>query len=226
MTIVPPSIASSTGSDPEIIRLLSGSLEEFLLFSGQDLRWLLDMGHDICDPRLKRGTLRVWDGSQATWVGTNLSGPLTASLYRYDIENIISLSKISARRRRSVTRSSGDPGAMANEVKGRDSNLCWVSRESSERQLINSHICPKRMGDHLFRIIYRDFVSPLATPISIYDAICGITLSRFMDAYFDMYELGLRHTPQPEVRCFFIVFYSELLIHKLRIQRGTHAIFL
>ena len=226
ITTAPPNIASSSGSDPEIIHLLSGCLEDFLLYSGQDSHWLLDIGHDICDPHLKRGTLRVWDGSQAIWASTNLSDPLTASLYCYDIENIISLSKISVHRRRSITTSSGDAGEMANQVKGRDGNQCWVSSESSEMQLINSHICPKRMGDHLLRTIFHDFVSPLATPISVYNAICGITLSRFMDAYFNMYELGLRHAPQPEVRCSFIVFYSELLIHKLRIQRGTHAIFL
>jgi hypothetical protein len=50
------------------------------------------------------------------------------------------------------------------------------------------------MGDHIFCKVYSSFVS---TPpaLSIYDEICGITLSRNLDDLFDTYELGLRLVP-------------------------------
>jgi len=40
--------------------LLHGPLADFLLFSRREKsKWLIDIAHDICDPRQKRGKLRV-----------------------------------------------------------------------------------------------------------------------------------------------------------------------
>jgi hypothetical protein len=48
----------------------------------------------------------------------------------------------------------------------------------------NSHVCPKRMGDHLSRVVYNSFVSTLPA-LSIDDEIWGITVWRL--------TLGLAH---------------------------------
>jgi len=177
--------------------LLSGALDEFLLFSRQEnSQWLIDVAHDICDPALRRGSLEVLDetGQTAMWRVVTPAEPLIASVYFYIIQDVVSLSKISARSSRSQTEATGYPSTMAGRVKARDGGQCWVSRSISP--LMNSHLCPKRMGDHLLQVVYRAFVGTPPTDLSIYHERCGITLNRNLDAWFDTYELGLRLVAQ------------------------------
>jgi len=192
MTTGPPNPTSSSTSD--FTCLLSGPLDDFLLYSRQEQsQWLIDVAHDICDPALKRGSLQVWDAAGEVRRKVNPTEPLTASTYLYDIQAVASLSKISERVGRSRTRASasGNASTMANRVKQRDGQRCWVTR--MDFPITNSHICPKRMGDHLLRVVYSAFVSAPPPPtLSIYDEICGITLDRNNDACFGAYELGLR----------------------------------
>ena len=62
------------------------------------------------------------------------------------------------------------------------------------------------MGDHLLRVVYRDFV-PTPPAVSIYDEICGITLTVGLNTQFDQYELGLRLVA-PVRRPSLLFFYS------------------
>ena len=117
---------------------------------------------------------------------------LFRSIYRYDLPVgiTVGLSKISQRVRKSVTTATGNASTMADRVKERDGQ-CWVT--ATDDPLVNSHICPKRMGDHVGRIIFRTFTSlPLLTNLSIYNEIFGLCLSETLDAWFDKYEMGLR----------------------------------
>ncbi|KAH9979724.1 hypothetical protein BJV74DRAFT_858012, partial [Russula compacta] len=147
--------------------LLAGPFTDFLHYSGPDSQWLIEIAHDICDPALKRGALLVRDvAGPVMWRTVNGTDPLTASTYLCTAST------------------------MASRVKQRD-RQCWVTK--MEDPLINSHICPKRMGDHLLRIVYRDFVSTLTPPtLSIYDEMCGISLTPNLDQLFDKYRFGLR----------------------------------
>ncbi len=199
----PPNPASTSA----FTILLSGALEDFLLYSGREQsQWLIDLAHDICDPAQKRGTLRVWDAAGEVWRNVNPTDPLTSSAYLYDVQAVISLSKISARAGRSKTSASGNGATMANRVKQRDGEQCWVTRNIYPTR--NSHVCPKRMGDHVLRIVYRNFVpTPLPPALSIYDEICGITLTSLIDVPFDNYELGLRFVA-PVRRPSFLIFYT------------------
>jgi len=53
--------------------LLSGPLDNFLLYSGQEQsQWLVDIAHDICDPALERGSLRMWDAAGGTLIPLTL----------------------------------------------------------------------------------------------------------------------------------------------------------
>lgn len=175
----------------DLTGLLIGPLNDFLLYSSDERsQWLIDISHDICDPRQKRGQLQVWDVTIDQWRVVDPSEHLIAARYLYDIQVVVSLSKISRRDRISVTSATGYASTMANRVKTRDSERCWVS--SATFSNVNSHVCPKRMGDHLLCIIYRDFVSTPPPTLSIYDEICGITLAPVLDCWFDTYELGLR----------------------------------
>ena len=187
--------------------LLGGPLNDFLLYSGQEhSQWLIDIAHDICDPALKRGSLQVWDETGQLWRTVNPVDPLIASIYLYDVRVVVSLSKISRRQDRSRTSATGYPSTMANRVWQRDGQSCWVSGAPSRNK--NSHVCPKRMGDHLLHIIYRDFVSTTPSPVlSIYHEMCGITLSPNLDILFDEYELGLRFV-SPVRSSSFLVFYN------------------
>jgi hypothetical protein len=220
--------AMMTGTNPTspsgLTCLLSGPLDDFLLYSRQERsQWLIDIAHDICDPALKRGSLQVWDAAGEMRRNVNPTEPLTASRYHYDVQAIASLSKISERVGRSRTTVSGNASTMANRVKQRDGQQCWVTRMDSP--ITNSHICPKRMGDHLLRVVYSAFVSAPPPPtLSIYDEICGITLDRNLDAWFDTYELGLRLVA-PVRSSSFLVFYSKSLIHEFRIgMNATHFV--
>ncbi|KAH9967172.1 hypothetical protein BC827DRAFT_1172030 [Russula dissimulans] len=179
LTTHPP--PNTTSSD--FIRLLSGPLNDFLLYTHRrQSNWLIDIAHDICDPAAKRGSLRIWTGRE--WKIVARQDRLRASVYLYDVPEgvVVSLSKISAREGRSRISSGGNASTMADNVKTRDGQ-CWVK----------VHLCPKRMGDDLARVVFDTFVStPRPTTLSIYDEIYGITLSLTLDVWFDKYELGMR----------------------------------
>jgi hypothetical protein len=147
----------------------------------------------------------VCDVSGERWRDVNFTDPPTASTYLYDIGAAVSLTKISERSGKSKTSAGGNASMMANRVKERDGQQCWVTR--SDYPSTNSHVCPKRMGDHLLRVIYNTFVSKPPPALSIYDETCGITLSRILDIPFDTYELGLRLVG-PVRSPFILIFYS------------------
>ena len=191
----------------EFTCLHSGSPDNFLHYSGQEKsQWLIDIAHDMCDPALKRGSLQVWDAAGETWRSVNPTDPLTRSTYLYDIQDIVSLTKISKRAGKTISSAIGDASTMANSVMRRDGQQCWVTRTTDP--ITNSHVCPKRMGDHLLRVVYNAFVSTPPPALSIYDEICGITLSMVLDAWFDAYEFGLR--PVAPVRSHFFFSYSTV----------------
>lgn len=171
------------------IRLLSGTLAEFLQYSGADAsRWLINTAHDLCDPKHRRGSLYILRGEE--WVLVVDADPLTASQYLYHLGPgvTVGLSKISRRAGRSRTSTIGNASTMANHVMQRDGK-CWVTR--ARRILINSHICPKRMGDHTARNILRTFTTlDPSADVSIFDEIFGLNLISYLDGLFDVYELG------------------------------------
>ena len=153
---------------------------------------MIDLAHDICDPANHRGSLLVWKEPQQQWCPVATTDPLTVSIYRYDLPVgiMVGLSKISRRVRKSVTTATGDASTMADRVKERDGQ-CWVT--AVDDPLVNSHICPKRMGDHVGRIIFHTFTSlPPKKNLSIYNEIFGLSLSETLGAWFDKYEMGLR----------------------------------
>ncbi len=121
MTTSPPNPTSF------FICLLSGPLNDFLRYSRQEhSKWLIDIAHDICDPALKRGSLRMWDAAGEIWKDVIPTDPLTASNYYYDVQAVISLTRISERVNKSKTEASGYASTMANRVKQRDRRQCWV----------------------------------------------------------------------------------------------------
>ena len=179
-------------STPSIC-LLRGPLYDFVRYSRQEAsKWLIDLAHDICDPAHHRGSLLVWKEPRQQWRPVATRDPLTASSYRYDLPVgiTVGLSKISRRVGKSVTAATGNASTMGDRVKGRDGQ-CWVT--AADDPLVNSHICPKRMGDHVGRIVFRTFTSLSPPPnLSIYNEIFGLCLSRTVDAWFNKYEMGLR----------------------------------
>ncbi|KAJ7911576.1 hypothetical protein B0H13DRAFT_1614421, partial [Mycena leptocephala] len=185
----------NTSPTTHSICLLSGPLGEFLGYSRQEAsKWLIDLAHDICDPANLRGSLLQWRPVANT-------DPLSASIYRYDLPVgiTVGLSKISHRVRKSITTATGNASTMADRVKRRDAQ-CWVTGVYDPP--VNSHICPKRMGDHIGRIVFRTFTSLAPRPnLSIYDEIFGLTLSETFDAWFDKYKMGLRCVSPNHYEC-------------------------
>ncbi|KAJ6544088.1 hypothetical protein B0H19DRAFT_1076252 [Mycena capillaripes] len=202
--LAPPNTNATSTTD--FIRLLSRPRDDFLKYSRQEhSKWLIDMAHDICDPAAMRGSLVVWDQTARRWRIVIPTDPLTTSIYLYDVPVgiILGLSKLSTRVGKSVTTGSmtGNTSTMGDRVKRRD-EVCRVTKFRDP--LINSHICPKHMGDPLARFTLRNFspVSPLILPsLSIYDEIFGLSLTKNLDAYFSKYELGLRFVSANHYEC-------------------------
>ncbi|KAJ7735534.1 hypothetical protein DFH07DRAFT_753812 [Mycena maculata] len=182
------------------LTLLSGPLEELVKYSrAEQSNWLIDIAHDICGPAAMRGSLFVWKLDAMQWSSVAPTGPLAASVYTYRLPAgvVVGLSKICGRTHRSVT---GNANTMASRFKRRD-GVCWATGVRSP--IINSYICPKRMGGHWARVIYRTF-SPTSPPIpnmSIYDERFGLTFSVAIDAYFNVYKLGLRAVGVNQYQC-------------------------
>ncbi len=195
---------SNPSSPDDETCLLHGRLADFLLFSHREKsKWLINIAHDICDPGQKRGKLRVWDKAARTWKDVSATDRLTGSDYLYDVQDMISLTKISHRENKSKTTATGNASTMANRVKGRDREQCWVTR--GEDAIANSHVCPKRMGDHLVRDVYRTFESTsLPSGFSIFHEMCGITLIHHLDHYFDKYQFGLRYVEPVQISSFHV----------------------
>ncbi|KAF8888723.1 hypothetical protein CPB84DRAFT_1684086 [Gymnopilus junonius] len=233
--VAPPTISNDTlavtamtpgpnsPSTPSIC-LLRGPLDDVLRYSRQEAsKWLMDLAHDICDPAGHRGSLLVWKEPQQQWRPVATTDPLTASIYRYDLPVgiTVGLSKISQRGGKSVTTPTGNASAMADRVKERDGQ-CWVT--AIYAPLSNSHICPKRMGDHVGRIIFRTFTSlPLPPNLSIYNEIFGLCLSMTLDVWFDNYEMGLRFVSPNNYECHMFAIEPANMKDTLlgRLQRPT-----
>ena len=197
--------------------LLIGPLVDFLCYSNEEKsQWLIDIAHDICDPAQKRGRLIVWRNQD--WQDVHATDPLIASTYHYIVEHTVALTKISARVGRSQTDATGYASTMANRVRNRDGQRCWVTRRFPVR---NSHICPKRMGDHILRVVYNTFIqTPPPPALSIFDEICGISLLLALDYFFDKYEFGLRFIALVR-NSYLLVLHSYSFIHKLRMNMNA-----
>ncbi|KAJ7103054.1 hypothetical protein B0H15DRAFT_191074 [Mycena belliarum] len=205
-TLAATALTPGTASlDIPSLCLLRGTLDDFLQYSRQEAsKWLIDLAHDICDPAERRGSLLAWKEPEKQWRPVSPIDPLTASVYRYDLPTgiTVGLSKISLRVRKSATTLSGQPGTMGDRVRRRD-GMCWVTRMLSP--LSNSHILPKRMGDHLGRLIFGKFTSfgasNLPPPASIYSEVFGVCLTSNLDRYFDTYDMGFRYVSPNIYEC-------------------------
>jgi len=198
--------AMSTTDPPDdhgFTHVLSGPLADFEHYSRHEhSQWLIDIAHDICDPLHKRGTLQVWEEAEGAFRDVIPDEPLIASFYAYLVLGVVALTKISARTGRTRTGTTGNASTMASRVAARDGRRCWVTRHYLRNR--NSHVCPRRMGDHLLRQIYETFVgTPPPPTLSVYDEICGISLNHFIDDLFDTYDLGLRFVAVNQYECHF-----------------------
>lgn len=147
------------GGDP-LLRLLSGRVADLILYARHEhSSWLLDMGHDICDPRDKRGWLLVEDPISRQWSPVQALDPLIPAIYRYVLppNTLVRLSKVSKRSGKSKTSATGSASNMRGGTIGRDRNTCWISGPVDATFLTNSHVCPKRMGNLLARFILVEF---------------------------------------------------------------------
>ena len=215
--------AMTPGNDapPTLVtRLLSGTLADFRQYSGEEAsRWLINIAHDLCDPVECRGTLVVQ--REQGWVRVMDTDLLIASRYQYQLRQgaTICLSKISRQIGHSRTSTTGNASTMANDVMRRDGE-CWVT--GLTHPLINSHICPKRMGDHTARIIVQTFAPgiPFAN-LSIYHEIFGLNLVQQLDHLFDLYQLGFHYIAP--VRTFYFLISKFFTDQPFR--TFTHAMY-
>ncbi|KAJ7655123.1 hypothetical protein DFH06DRAFT_1201664, partial [Mycena polygramma] len=164
--------------------LLAGPVADINHYARQEhAKWLLEIAHDICDPRSMRGSLDVWDPQHQQWSPVLPTDTLISSTYCYN---------------KSVTTTTGGGKTMRAEVLERDES-CWVT--SVDDPVINSHILPKRMGNHLAQDIFETFCGPLTPNSSMFDPIFGLLLSRVLNTYFNSYRLGFRAMAGGQYQC-------------------------
>ncbi|KAJ7132948.1 hypothetical protein C8R46DRAFT_1326449 [Mycena filopes] len=188
---------------PNTLTLLSGPLTEFVRYArAEQSKWLITIAHDLCDPAAMRGSLFVRRPDTTQWSLVGPSDPLIAAVYSYrlPVGVVVGLSKFSGRTNKSKTSRTGDASTMGERVKDRDA-ACWVTRLIDP--LVNSHICPKRMGDHLAGVVYHTFspTSPSIANLSVYDERFDIALSSSLDEYFDTYRMGFRQVGLNQFQC-------------------------
>ncbi|KAJ3754983.1 hypothetical protein EV360DRAFT_50601 [Lentinula raphanica] len=187
-TITPP-------PDPllqnEYTYLLEGELTDFLKLSGnENTQWLIDIAHDLCDPRFKRGSLWVYssDGQDHPVDPTD---PLTPSTYEYRTSVIIHLTKKSNREGKSRSQSWSDAKNMLEALREREGR-CWIT--TATIPITPGHIVPKRTGDAEARLIYEDFTDkPAPAGMTALDPEFGILLDLNMEYWFDDYWIGFRY---------------------------------
>ncbi|KAJ7475696.1 hypothetical protein FB451DRAFT_253371 [Mycena latifolia] len=180
-----------TSSEP-LFSLLSADLHSFLRYTQLERSgWLIDIAHDICDSRFKRGFVVIWDKSGTQWRPVVPTDPLKAALYCYVLPpgTVVGLTKISKRVGKSKTTAAGNASTMRKDVVLRDSK-CWVS---GSHTVTNSHVCPVRMGDHLARHVLDTFCPGFpSSGRQVFDVMFGIALNPSIDTLFDHYKFGLR----------------------------------
>jgi hypothetical protein len=110
---------------------------------------------------------------------------------------LIGLSKISLRNNKSRTNTTGDAGTMRNRVLERDKETCWITAATDGSININSHICPKRMGDAQGAQVLRTFCNVQTPTASVFHPMFGITLNKILDGFFDLYNMGFRRIGWP-----------------------------
>ena len=86
-------------------------------------------------------------GLTSMWRTVNPTEYLMAAVYLYNVNALVSLTKMSHRTAKSTTTTSGDASTMKRYVFARDRRRCWVSR--SIHPNTNSHVCPVRIGDQI-----------------------------------------------------------------------------
>ncbi|KAJ3976529.1 hypothetical protein EV361DRAFT_838118 [Lentinula raphanica] len=170
--------------------LLEGELTDFLVFSGdENAQWLIDIAHDLCDPRFKRGSLWVCSNDNQDHP-VNPTDPLTPSTYEYRTPVIIPITKKSNREGKSRSKSWSDAKNMFEALREREGR-CWISK--STMPITTGHIVPKRTGDAQARLIYEDFTDkPAPAGMTALHPEFGIILDLNMEYWFDDYWIGFR----------------------------------
>ncbi|KAJ3766335.1 hypothetical protein FB446DRAFT_395440 [Lentinula raphanica] len=171
--------------------LLEGELTDFLPFSGDEkAQWLIDIAHDLCDPRFKRGSLWVLCSSDGQDHPVHPTDPLTPSTYEYWTSVVVQITKKSTREGKSRSKSWGDAETMLEALRGRE-DRCWITKRS--KPLAAGHILPKRTGDSEAPLIYEEFTgdSAPAGMTALYPEF-GILLDLNMEYWFDDYWIGFR----------------------------------
>lgn len=173
----------------DYLSILEGELSEFERFSGDEkAQWLIDVAHGLCDPLERRGELWIWDDSDHH---RSVGGPdsLEAKVYEYHVDFTVSITKISPRNRKAMRIITGSPTKAETEGDGR----CWVTGMPNIVNVMNHHVCPKRMGDEQGTFIYNRYVgSPIPAHLSPFDTCFRISLCITFSAFFDVYEIGFR----------------------------------
>ncbi|KAJ3777417.1 hypothetical protein FB446DRAFT_634145 [Lentinula raphanica] len=170
--------------------LLEGEFTDFLNLSGhENAQWLIDIAHDLCDPRYKRGSLWVCrsDGQDHP---VNPSDPLTPSSYEYRTSVVVHITKKSTREGKSRSQSWSDAKTMLEALREREEQ-CWIT--TSIEPVTIGHILPKRTGDAEARLIYEDFTDkPAPAGMTAFHPEFGILLDLNMEYWFDDYWIGFR----------------------------------
>ncbi|KAK2462684.1 hypothetical protein APHAL10511_005300 [Amanita phalloides] len=183
--------------------LLPASSEAFSTISSSTVakniygQWLVDIAHDICDPALKRGSLHVWDVAEETWKNVNAIDPLIASTYLYQVQDVVALSKISERGGKSKPVSA----AMLPQWGPTSSSETGSAGCQAVRTRSSTVMCAPSEWETTSYALFTTTSYQLMLHLSIYDEICGISLSPTLDKWFDTYELGLRFVSTNEYEC-------------------------
>ena len=199
--------------------LIQGTFSDISRYAGTTVDWVIKIAHLVCDPlgagqifthtsgspllfisfyyffNNRLGVSNDWYDSDRdfSWKEVVHGNPLLPNIYEFVTTHPITLSKISARRSRSVTtsgsQSQSSSAAFKRSLLRRD-GFCVVIESAPS---IACHLIPRRIGSDGATEIMERFVGGTET-IDPYDPRIGVMLSSNIDHWVDLYQLGFHHT--------------------------------
>ena len=127
------------------------------------------------------------------WRQVKHGEPLEATIYEFRPDNhaLITLTKMSDRHMRSVTTiptSTNQATTFRSKLLQCDRG-CIISQQSSERNLVASHLIPRRLGNAGVQSAMECFTGAF-TPVDRYNSAIGVLLLATLHTFVDVYEVG------------------------------------
>lgn len=183
------------------LNIIIADLSDLRPFAGDTVNWLIRVARLIFEPlgtsslhTFVTGSVEYWLDREMdpSWRPVVQGEPLTSTIYEFCPDNnaLLSLTKISDRRARSMTTNTSAPqaGPFRTTLLQRHQR-CIISQQPDPGALVASHLIPRRLGDVAVQSAFHRFTGSQAV-VNRFDPLLGVLLNAMLDTYVDSYRVG------------------------------------